>query len=111
MDGQERVSRWGHVASTRDHHADHGFYIDFAAAGRDAIAMVSSLHPICGGTRVKDDNLSGLRVSPTIRHLSCGRSGYQSKGYSAWSWTYLIFNWFAGGDKFSCQVSKSSRAI
>jgi hypothetical protein len=70
--------------------------------------MVSLLHTICEGTRVKDDDLSGLRFSPTNGHLPCGCSGYQGKGYSASSWMYLIFHCLAGGDKFSCQVSQTS---
>jgi len=58
-------------------------HVDFAAVGKDAIAVVSSLYSICGGTQVKDDGLPGQRVAHVKNHhFPCGCSSYQSKGFS-----------------------------
>ena len=56
-------------------------HVDFAAAGKDATAMVSSVYCIIGGTRVKDDGPSGLH-DPMAKnnYFPRGPSGYQSKG-------------------------------
>ena len=79
------------MANTRDRYASHD-PVDFAAAGQDAISMVSSLYTICRGTQVKGDGLPGHHVSQaTNRHFPCGPSGYQSKGCSPSNQTYLIF--------------------
>jgi hypothetical protein len=86
------------------------FLADFTVAGQDAIAMVGLMYSTYRGTRLKDRGLSGLHVAPTSRHFSCGCSCYQSKGYFASNWMYLIFL-FAGGRKFSRQVSKTCQTI
>ncbi len=64
-------------------------------------------------TQVKDDGLPGHCVSQVKNHhFPCGRSSYQSKGYSTSIWMYLIFDLsFAGGDNFSCQVSQTHLPI